>query len=132
MARGRKPSSTLTRGELRLIKVVWDRGQATVTEVVDALRPHQRLAYNTVLTTLRILERKGYLRREKNGRAHVYHPLVNRDAARRSAVLDVMEQFFESSPELLVLNVLENDELDDEDLHRLRQMIAAGAGGAKR
>ena len=120
---GRSPSNTLTRGELRLMKVLWDRGRATVGEVVEALPASERLAYNTVLTTLRILERKGYLAREKAGRAHVYRPLVDRAAARRSALRYVMDQFFDSSPELLVQNVLDDD-LEAADLERLQRLIA--------
>ena len=120
---GREASSTLTRGELRLMKILWDRGPATVNAVVEALPARKRLAYNTVLTTLRILERKGYLEREKDGRAHVYRPVVGRTAARRTALRYVMDQFFENSPELLVQNVLDDD-LDAGDLARLRRMIA--------
>ena len=126
---GRKASTTLTRGELRLMKILWDSDGATVGEVVDALPDPGSLAYNTVLTTLRILERKGYLRREKNGRAHVYHPLVDRATARRSALRYVMDQFFESSPDLLVQNVLDDENLDSGDLKKLRRMIAKSDRG---
>lgn len=121
----RKRSPTLTEAELRLMKVLWDAGPATVGEVLEALPNRVNLAYSTVRTTLRILEQKGYVRHEKNGRAFVYHPLVDRGEARRSAVRYVVSRFFNDSPELLVLNVLENEDLEDEDMRRLKKLIDA-------
>jgi predicted transcriptional regulator len=121
MARSKSP--TLTEAELRLMEIVWDQGDATVNDVVQKLPKRRALAYNTVLTTLRILENKGYLAHEKRGRAFVYRPLVGRRDARRSAVKYVVSRFFENSPELLVLNLLENDNISPEELKRLRKMI---------
>ena len=68
----RKKSATLTEAELRLMDIVWEKGKATVGDVVEALPGRTPLAYNTVLTTMRILEQKGYLKHEENGRAYVY------------------------------------------------------------
>lgn len=121
----RKRSPTLTEAELRLMKVLWDSGPSTVGEVLDALPNRVNLAYSTVRTTLRILEQKGYVRHEKDGRAFVYHPLIDRGEARRSAVRYVVSRFFNNSPELLVLNVLESEELGDEDMKRLKKLIDA-------
>ena len=120
---GRKKSPTLTDAELRLMEVLWERGEATVGEVTEALPKRPSLAYSTVLTTLRILEQKGYLRHGRRGRAFVYRPTVGRDEARRSAIRYVLSRFFENSPELLLVNVLENEKLDAEELARLRRMI---------
>lgn len=119
----RKRSPTLTEAELRLMKVLWESGPSTVGEVLDALPNRVSLAYSTVRTTLRILEQKGYVSHEKNGRAFVYHPLVDRTDARRSAVRYVVSRFFNDSPELLVLNVLESEELDEGDMKRLKKLI---------
>lgn len=119
----RPKSPTLTEAELRLMEVLWDRGASSVSEVVEALPRRSRPAYTSVLTTLRILEQKGYVKHEKRGRAFVYHPLLGRDDARRRAVRHLVRRFFEDSPELLVLNVLESEDLDAEELHRLRKMI---------
>ena len=85
----RKESPVLTEAELPLMDVIWARGTCTVSDVLEALPNDPPLAYNTVLTTLRILEEKGYLEHEKDGRAFVYKPRVPRDQARRSAVDDV-------------------------------------------
>jgi BlaI family transcriptional regulator, penicillinase repressor len=119
----RKKSPTLTAAELRLMDILWDRGASTVGEVAEVLPKDSKLAYSSVLTTLRILERKGHVRHQQRGRAYVYEPLVARDDARRSALRYVMSQFFEDSPELLVLNVLENEDLSEDELSRLRKMI---------
>lgn len=119
----RKKSPTLTDAELRLMEILWEMGEGTVGEVVDALPKRLSLAYSTVLTTLRILEQKGYLRHGLRGRAFVYKPAVDRGEAQRSAIAFVLTRFFQNSPELLVVNVLEHEKLDPEELARLRKMI---------
>ena len=119
----RKKSPTLTEAELRLMDILWGKGTATVSDVVEALPKRLALAYNTVLTTLRILEQKGYVRHEKEGRAFVYYPVVNRSQACRSAVKYVVTRFFDNSPGLLLLNILEHDKIDTAELKRLKKMI---------
>ena len=119
----RKKSSTLTEAELRLMEVLWDRGRSTVNEVAEAVSASAPLAYSSVLTTLRILERKGYLRHAKEGRAFVYEPVVGRGEASRSAVRDLLSRFFGNSPELLVLNMLEDEQIDRQELERLKGLI---------
>jgi len=119
----RKKSSGLTDAELRLMEVIWERGQATVSDVVDDLPKSVPLAYSTVLTTLRILETKGYLRHTKEGRAFIYRPVVGREQARASAVKHLLGRFFENSPELLMLNLLESSQVAPEELKRLRERI---------
>lgn len=119
----RKKSPTLTEAELRLMTVLWEQGKSTVGEVVAALDSEPPLAYSTVLTTLRILEQKGYVRHTAEGRAYVYEPLIDRQQATHSALQHLISRFFNNSPELLVLNVLENEELDARELERLKAMI---------
>ena len=121
----RKRSTNLTEAELRLMHVLWEKGSATVAEVAEALPEELGLAYNTVLTTLRILEDKGYVRhtKAKEGRAFVYRPLMDREEASRNAVRHVINRFFRDSPELLVLNLLQDRDLSDQELQRIRQLI---------
>lgn len=119
----RKKSSTLTDGELRLMNVLWTRGASTVNEVLAALPEDPPLAYNTVLTTLRILEDKGYVKHKKDGRAFLYVPRVPREQAQKSALRLLMSRFFENSAEQLVLNILRHEKLDAAELQRLRRMI---------
>lgn len=117
----RKKSRYLTDGELRLMDVLWDRGASTVSDVVEGLG--EDLAYSTVLTTLRILENKGYVRHTKEGRAFVYRAVVARQKARERAITYLLRRFFENSPELLMLNLIENKKIDTDELKRLRKRI---------
>jgi predicted transcriptional regulator len=124
MARKRSPN--LTEAELRLMDVLWERGSATVAEVTEALPANLGLAYNTVLTTLRILESKGYLSHSKlrDARAFVYHPVVGRQEAGRSALRYLISRFFRNSSEALVVNLLDDNNLDDQELQRIRKLVA--------
>lgn len=121
----RKKSLNLTEAELRLMDVVWQKGSATVAEVAEALPKQLGLAYNTVLTTMRILEDKGYLKhsKPKEGRAFVYKPVVSRQDASRSAVRHLLSRFFENSKEALVLNLLEDDDLSDGERKRIQALL---------
>lgn len=121
----RKKSPTLTEAELRLMEILWEKGRASVAEVVEALPREVPLAYSTVLTTLRILEQKGYLHHRTQGRAFIYQPVVDRGKARRSALRHLVERFFDNSPELLVQHLLEQKALGREELQRLKRRIAA-------
>jgi predicted transcriptional regulator len=122
----RKKSPNLTEAELRLMDVLWKTGSATVAEVADALPKQLGLAYNTVLTTLRILEDKGYVRhvKSKEGRAFLYRPVVSRETASRSAVRHLLGRFFANSAEALVLNLLEDEDLSEKERKRIRTLIA--------
>lgn len=121
----RNKSATLTDAELRLMEIIWERGPSTVQEVVDALPAETPLAYSTVLTMLRILDQKQYLTHKKSGRAYVYHPLVKKEEAQRGALQHLMKRFFDDSPELLVLNLMESTEFNAVDIERLKSMIDA-------
>jgi predicted transcriptional regulator len=121
----RKKSLNLTEAELRLMDVLWDKGAATVQEVADALPRELGLAYNTVLTTLRILEDKGYLRHKKakEGRAFIYSPAVSREQASRSAVQTLLRRFFGNSAEALVLNLMDDEKLRPEEVKRIQGLL---------
>jgi predicted transcriptional regulator len=104
------------------MQVLWEKGPATVQQVLLSL-PKKSLAYNSVLTTIRILEDKGYVKHEKDGRAHVYTPLVQRKDATRSEIRRLVSRFFGDSHELLVLNILEDKGIDAGEMKRLRDML---------
>jgi len=123
MALPPRKSSTLTEAELRLMEVLWQKGPATVQQVQQDLPDKAPLAYNSVLTTIRILEKKGYVKHVKDGRAYVYTPLVEREEATRSEIRRLVNRFFGSSHELLVLNILRNESVDAAELKRLRKML---------
>ncbi len=111
------------------MQVVWEKGAATAGDVLEALPKSPPTAYSTVVTTLRILEEKGYLRHTKEGRAFVYHPVVDRTEASRSAVRHLLHRFFDDSPELLVLNVLKHERIDAQELKRLQKLIEESEAG---
>ena len=119
----RRKSETLTEAELRLMEVLWQLGSATVQQVLDALPARPALAYNSVLTTIRILENKGYVRHLKDGRAHVYTPCVEREEASRSEIKHLVSRFFGDSQDLLIMNILEDRGIDQVELQRLRQLL---------
>lgn len=118
----RKKALVLTDHELRLMEVLWKKQKATVAEVTAALPPPP-LAYNTVLTTMRTLEEKGYVAHEEAGRAFNYHPLVERDAAAKSALHHVMARFFNNSPNALAVRLLDDVPLTAADRQRIRDLI---------
>jgi predicted transcriptional regulator len=91
--------------------------------ILDSLVEKPALAYNSVLTTIRVLERKGYVKHSKDGRAHVYAPLVGRAEASRSEILHLVGRFFKNSHEQLVLNILEDQGMSTRELDRLREML---------
>jgi predicted transcriptional regulator len=126
----RKKSPTLTEAELRLMDVLWARGDGTVTDVAGALGDPP-LAYNTVLTTLRILEKKGYVKHRAVGRAFVYSPKVGRDEARSSVIDYVVSRFFDNSPRALMLKLLDTEQLDERDLARMRSLLERSTEGGK-
>jgi len=123
-ALARKKSANLTEGELRLMNVLWTKGAATVGDVAASLTEDPPLAYSTVLTTLRILERKGYLRHSKKGRAFVYEPVVAQEEASRTALGYLVNRFFGGSRELLVVNLLKQETIGRAELRRIKKMIA--------
>jgi predicted transcriptional regulator len=121
----RKKSLNLTEAEQRLMEILWQKGSASVADVVDALPKKLDLAYNTVLTTLRILEDKGYVEHTtaKDSRKFFYTPLVSREQASHSALRNLMSRFFGNSAEALVLNLLEDEKLSDAELERIRNLL---------
>ena len=113
---------SFTDRELDVMSVLWDAGSATVAEVRERLSDD--LAYTTVLTVLRTLEQKGYVDHTGEGRAHRYRPLVKRAAAGRSALRRLVEKVFDGSPELLMTQLVSDKNLSDEELRRLRKLLA--------
>lgn len=130
----RPKSLTLTDAELKIMDVLWQKGAATVGDLTEALPKEPALAYNTVLTTVRILEQKKYVRHTKEGRAFVYHPVVDREQASQSEIGRLAGRFFRNSRELLVLHILQDETINKDELQRIRHMIdgaSTGEGGER-
>ena len=121
MARRRSPA--LTEVEQRLMEIVWAAGPVTVGQVVEAIPERERPAYNTVQTMMKILERKGYVKHRAEGRAFVYEAIVDRDAAARTALSNVVQRFFGGSPRELALNLIQGDHLTEDELDELETII---------
>ena len=114
-------SPHFTDRELDVMAVLWELGSATVRQVQERLEPD--LAYTTVLTILRVLESKGHVRHEPDGRAHRYLPTVAQDEAKASALRRLLAKVFSGSPEALLTQLVADDNLSDEELHRLRRLL---------
>ncbi len=112
---------SFTDRELDIMGVLWDRGPATVAEVREALE--DELAYTTVLTVLRVLEEKGYVGHEEEGRAHRYHPLVERQAAGKSALRRLTRKLFKGSPEMLLTHLVSDRKLSEDEIRRMRKLL---------
>jgi BlaI family transcriptional regulator, penicillinase repressor len=116
-------SPHFTDRELDVMKVLWQAGPATVTEVRERL--DDELAYTTVLTVLRILEEKGHVGHRGEGKAHRYFARVPETAARRTALARVLDRLFGGSAELLLTHLVEDRHLSDDELKRLRAVMDA-------
>jgi predicted transcriptional regulator len=122
-----KKSNTLTEAELRLMKILWRRGESAVNDLLAAMPDGEPLAYNSVLTTIRILEQKGYVEHRQEGRAFVYRPCVAEHEASRSEVRHLMSRFFGNSRERLLLSLLGDHEISPEELERLKEAIRSAS-----
>jgi predicted transcriptional regulator len=122
-----KKSNTLTEAELRLMKILWRRGESAVTDLVAAMPDGEGLAYNSVLTTVRILEQKGYVEHRQEGRAFVYWPVVAEYEASRTEVKHMLSRFFGNSREQLLISLLGDGDISREELERLKKAIRDAA-----
>ena len=107
------------------MRILWERGRSTVAEMVTATSAETELAYTSVLTTVRILETKGYVSHRQEGRAFLYSACIGEAEASRSEVRHVLQRFFGNSRERLLLSLLGDDEVTPDELKRLRGAIAS-------
>jgi predicted transcriptional regulator len=119
-----KRSSTLTEAELRIMRILWARGESLVSDLVAAMPDDAPLAYTSVLTTVRILEQKGYVEHRQEGRAFLYMPCVAEHEASRSEVNHMLHRFFGNSRERLLLTLLGDGDMTPDELQRLKNAIA--------
>jgi len=113
--------------EAEFMEILWEFGAATVAEVQARLKAD--LAYTTVLTILRNLEAKGYLRHSEEGRAHRYSPVIEREAAQRSALRDLAAKLFQGSSALLLTQLVSDEALTDEEVKRIRRLLSRRGKG---
>lgn len=122
----RPASRTLTPQELEIMKAVWQRGEATVRDVYEALRARRRIAYTTVLTMMNVLERKGHLKKRARGRSFLYQPTRPRARVLRGMVTDFVDRVFGGSAEPLLVHLVEDRRLTPAQLERLARRLREG------
>ena len=119
----RTPHPTLTPQELAIMKVVWGRDEATVRDVFEALRDKRPVAYTTVMTMMKILEEKGYLKKTMVDRAHVYKPARPRNQVMGAMVRDFVDRVFDGAPDSLLLQLARDNKLTDKQRKIVKQLI---------
>ncbi len=124
----RSSSKNPTELELEILKVLWRLGPATVRQVRDELAAVRDLAYTTVMTMMTIMDTKGYVKRVKDGRSFIYEATYQEQKASRNMLQDVVDRLFGGSTKAVMQHLLETSELDDEELHQIRQIINRKTG----
>jgi predicted transcriptional regulator len=119
----RPRSNTLTAQELELMKIIWRRESATVRDVYEELLEHRKIAYTTVMTTMKTLEQKGYLRATQQDRAYVYQPTMPRNQVIKGMVREFVDRVFNGSAEPLVVHLLEDKQLSEAELREISRMM---------
>jgi BlaI family penicillinase repressor len=120
----RKPLQSLSPSETEILRLLWSLHSATVQDVCDQLPETREIAYATVQTLLRRLEKKGYVAHESRGKAHVFHPAVRRNEVIRRTVGDFVERLFGGDPAPLMMHLAEECHLNEEEYERLKNIIA--------
>jgi predicted transcriptional regulator len=124
-------SRPLTEVELEVMTALWRLGEASAGHVREALAERRALAYTSVSTMLRILEQKGVVASRKEGRGHLYRPLVTKQEYESRSVHHLVARVFDGEPRALVTRLLEVEDLSAEDLAGLRELLDRKLGGAK-
>jgi BlaI family transcriptional regulator, penicillinase repressor len=120
----RPKSPTLTAHELQIMDIIWQHSAGvTVRDVYEALRAKRPIAYTTVMTNLKTLERKGYLKTSQQERAYLYRPVRPRQQVVRAMVREFIDRVFDGSARPLLLHMLEDDQLTDAELQDITKMM---------
>jgi BlaI family transcriptional regulator, penicillinase repressor len=119
----RPRSATLTPQELELMKIVWQKGQATVRDVYETLLERRKIAYTTVMTMMRVLEKKGYVKTRRENRAFVYRPTRPERLVVRSMVREFVDRVFNGSAQPLLVHLVEEARLSAEEFDELQRLI---------
>lgn len=129
--RPRKKTEMLTEVELEFMTRLWDLGEGTVREVLDALDAGRRLAYTTGATILRILEQKQFVTSTKQGKTFTYRPALTKDAYQSRSLRNLSEKLFDNTPASLVARLVDDNDLSEETLDEIRALLDRRLGNAK-
>ena len=127
----RTPATTLTPQELAIMKVVWSMKRATVRQVYETLREKRAIAYTTVMTMMKILEDKGYLKRTQVDRAYVYRPTRPRQQVVSAMVRDFVDRVFDGAAGGLLLHLAKDGRLTREERQHIKRLMQEAAGSEK-
>ena len=119
----RPKTNTLSAQQLEIMKVVWERGDATVRDVYETLRAKRSIAYTTVMTTMKLMEARGHLKKRVSGRAYVYRAVELRGQTLRRIVSDFLDRVFNGSAGPLLVHLVEERRLSQKDLDQISKMI---------
>ncbi len=134
MAAGKSQTNATRLGELEeeVLSVVWEKGQATVQDVKEALEPRRPLAYTTVMTVMSRLANKGLLKQKKVGRGYVYSPKASQEKLAGSMLQSLIQRFYSGAATKAIAHLLETeDKIDEAELTRLEELIRAKRGKQK-
>ncbi|MDR6094727.1 BlaI/MecI/CopY family transcriptional regulator [Stenotrophomonas sp. SORGH_AS_0321] len=127
----RPVSSTLTDSERRILEVLWKKKEASVREVADELSRSKPVAYTTVLTMFKVLDKKGLVHHRSEGRAFIYSAAISRGEARRQALENLLRSFFNDSPTVLAQHLIEEHDMDADELAALQKRVDDAPTGRK-
>lgn len=127
----RPVSSTLTDSERRILEVLWKKKEASVCEVADELSRSKPVAYTTVLTMFKVLDKKGLVHHRTEGRAFIYSAAISRGEARRQALENLLRSFFNDSPSVLAQHLIEEHDMDADELAALQKRVDDAPTGRK-
>ena len=115
--------------ELQVMKLIWDRGNATVRDVWEELYPEKRLAYTTVATVMRKLESKGFLKHDERDRTYIYRPLIEQGEVSQGMLKELIDGLFDGSAAKLVNTLVQTQDLTEKDLAQIQRIILERRGG---
>lgn len=121
MPRPRQPG--LTENELDIMKILWAQAPLKISDILDLLKRTQKPAYTSLLTLVQSMEKKGYIRHEKEGKAFLYLPVLQHEKFLMSEVKRIAKRLFGGSPGMLVLNLVENEQLSETEIKTLKQLL---------
>jgi BlaI family transcriptional regulator, penicillinase repressor len=119
----RPKHTTLTPQELEIMKLVWERQTATVRDIYEALLQHRKIAYTTVMTMMKILETKGYLKKRRQDRAFVYRPTQPKNRVIGGMIREFIDRVFNGSAEPLLVQLVQERHIREKDLRKIVRMI---------
>jgi len=126
---GKDKLRAMSPAETEILRLVWQRGEATVQQIHEALPMNRQVAYKTVQTLLRRLEEKGYLTHKTEGKAHVFCPAVKREAVVKRTVLDFLDRLFGGDPKPLMHFLVQEGHIDTQDIEELKKLIDRSSPG---